>query len=455
MKTSMSFCRHVSDGLQVLCAVATLAAVSSVAKAANSFDSYFPRDQYPALSDVQPVDMTDANSRAGFVGEMKTLSSEISKSVKEVAQKRNLTCFGNPCLMQVFPLMYSKPDSGFFGGFRARLTDITTQNPYLYALNAQIIRSDTAQWITALDLDVPRVPLLLFEPRVKLRGSYARSTEFRYTGEGRESQVLSERPDADQRYSTNVTALGSTILLPLFVRGERKFGLYGSYDNSITRNDPFESPQDSILFSEKPEAFRGGTFRAAGAGFFFDTRPTEIFTREGGMIEFGVTVGLLKIKPNAEVFEENLNRLSYRITLVDRRYQTRGRWTLAHRLTMDALLGDPPFWEQAAIGGTDPIADVAGSGLMKGYTGGRFHENYKFIESLEFRHHQNDFHAVGLRGDLALMPLAIDAGFMSDLFAWSLATGLDVVWNKSFLTRFYVAFTPKDWAMRLKFSQEF
>jgi hypothetical protein len=53
------------------------------------------------------------------------------------------------------------------------------------------------------------------------------------------------------------------------------------------------------------------------------------------------------------------------------------------------------------------------------------------------------------------MPLAIDGGLLSRLFAWSLASGLDVVWNRSFLTRFYVAFTEKEWAMRLKFSQEF
>jgi len=442
----MRFCRQASDGTRHLCRAAILWALVPAAHANGSFDAYFPRGQYPALTDLQTPETPDKGPRSGLVGEIKTLSTEITRSVKDVAQKRNLTCFGDPCLAQVFPLMYSKPNSGFFGGFRARLTNIWRQNPYLYALDAQLIRSDTSQWLASLNLDVPEIPVAGLRPRVKLRGSYARSTEFRYTGEGQESEILSRRPDADKRYSINEAAAGGTLLLPLRIREERKFGLYGSYDYSHSRNNPYENKASSVLFAERPEAFRGGTFRAAGAGLFFDTRPTETFTRSGGMIELGANVGVLEERPR---------KFSYRLSMIDRRYQSRGRWTLAHRLSVDALMGKAPFWERAGVGGIDPIRDVSGSGLLKAHTGGRFHENYKFIESLELRLHQNDFRTLGMRGDLAVMPLALDVGFMSRLFAWSIATGFDVVWNRSLLTRFYVAFTEDEWATRLKFSHEF
>ena len=411
----------------------------------SSFDAYFPRNQYPELSDVQP-ETTEPNPKAGLVGEIKTLSSEISKSVKEVAQKRNLTCFRDPCLVQVFPLMYSRPNSGFFGGFRARLTNISRQDPFLYVVNTQIIRSDTAQWLASANLDVPRINLGLAQPRLKLRSSYARSTEFRFTGEGRVSHDLSRRPDEDKRYSINESAFGGTVLLPLkSYLDESKFGLYGAFDYSRARNDPFQSAATSILFTEKPMSYGGGTYRSAGAGFYFDTRPTETLTRAGGLLEVGLRLGMLT----------DPRKFSYRFTIIDRRYHSVRRWTLAHRFTMDGLIQDAPFWELAGIGGIDPIRDVSGSGILKAYTGGRFHENFKFIESLELRLHQNEFRLMGLRGDLALMPLGVDAGVMSRLFAWSVASGVDVVWNRSFYTRFYVAFAEKEWAMRLKFSQEF
>lgn len=442
----MRFQRQASDRLRILCSAALSFGMVTTARAVGpSFEAYFPLSQYPALSDVQP-EPTEPNPKSGLVGEIKTLSSEISKSVKEVAQKRNLTCFGDPCLVQVFPLMYSKPDSGFFGGFRAKLTNISRQNPFLYVVNTQIIRSDTAQWLASLNVDVPHINLPIVKPRLKLRSSYARSTEFRYTGEGRDSFDLSHRPDEDKRYSINETAFGGTLLLPLKVYSDKhEFGLYGTYDYSRARNNPFQSEVSSILFTQRPESYRGGTYSAVGAGIFVDTRPTETFTRSGGLLEVGVRMGVLA----------DPRTFSYRFTVIDRRYQSIRRWTLAHRFTMDGIIQDAPFWERAGVGGIDPIRDISGSGILKAYTGGRFHENFKFIESLELRLHQNEFRLMGLRGDLALMPVAFDGGIMSQLFAWSVASGLDVVWNRSFFTRFYVALAEKEWAMRLRFSQEF
>lgn len=442
----MSFGRQASDGLRLLCfaAIAGLGSGASAAPRDSSFDSYFPRNQYPDLSDMQPPG-PDTKDDGSLAGNIQILSSEISKSVKQVAQKRNLTCLGDPCLVQVFPMMYSKPNSGFFGGFRARLTNISRQDPYLYAFDAQVIRSDTAQWLAQLGADIPQIDLKIARPRWKIRSSYARSTEFRYTGQGLESSRLVDRPDNDKRYSINETSYGSSIMIPLTRNEDSKFGIYGSYDHAWTRNNPFDGLSSSLLFDERPDGYRGGTFRSMGAGFYIDTRPTETLTRSGAMMEVGARLGILS----------DPRLYSYRFTIIDRRYQTAGRWTLAHRLTMDGIFLEAPFWEKAGVGGIDPIRDISGSGILKAYTGGRFHENFKFIESLELRIHQNELRVIGLKGDVALMPLAADVGFMSRLFVWSLATGFDVMWNRSFLTRLYVARSPEDWALRLRFSQEF
>ncbi len=439
----MPFRRQVFDRLRVYCgATATLWVCSATGAPASSFDAYFPRGQYPALIDVAP-EAPPSSPRESLLGDIKVLSSEIQKSVREVSQKRNLTCFGDPCLFQAFPLLYSKPNSGFFGGFRANLTNISRRDPYFYVINTQVTRSDTQQWLATVNMDVPQVRLGPLEPRFKLRGSYARSTEFRYVGEGRASYDLNKYPDGDKRYSLRETAAGGTVLAPLVVRPASKFGLFATYDYSSVRTDPFG--RDTLLYRLRPEHFRGGTFRSVGVGLYRDARPTETFTRNGEMIEAGVSTG--RLDASGEV--------SYRVTVVDRRYQSVRRWTLAHRLTADGIFGASPFWVRSGVGGIDPVRDVSGSGILKAYSGGRFHEKYKLIESAELRLHQNEFRALGLRGDLAIMPLGFDVGFLNRLFAWSVATGFDVLWNRSFLTRFYAAFTETEWALRLKFSQEF
>jgi hypothetical protein len=414
------------------------------ARADTSFDVYFPRDQYPSMVENTSPFHQESQENATLAGDIKNLSQEIQRSVKDVAQKRNLTCLGDPCLLQFFPLAYSKPDSGFFGGLRVNLTNISRLNPYFYNSHIQIIRSDTDQWLSAFQLDIPEVNLKAFSPRLKLRGVYARSTEFRYTGEGAASKNENLRPDAEKRYSLNEKSAGATLLIPFKLYTETRFGLYSTYDYASVRNGPFVSEQ-SILFENKPYAFEGGIFRSLGFGIYYDTRNSETLTRSGEMFELGAAVGAL----------DREGQVSYRINLIDRRYYSVKRWTLAHRLTLDGLFGKVPFWQKTSIGGIDPIRDVSGSGLLKGYAGGRFHEQYKILESLELRLHQNEYRALGQRGDLVLIPVAFEMGILSRLFVWSFSTGVDLLWNKSFLTRFYASYAEGDTSLSLKFSQEF
>jgi|GEM_PF-1235220 len=410
----------------------------------DDFEKYFPTDQYPSYSSTQEGKDSNEERPDNFVGGIKNLSAEIQKSVKEVAQKRNLTCFGDPCLFQFFPLVYTRPESGFFGGVRLNLTNISRRDPYFYAANIQIIRSDSKQWLTAANFDIPIADFKVFKPRVKLRGSYARSTEFRYNGEGSASYSFAKRPERDKRYSLNERSAGTTVLIPLWIYSKSQFGLYTSYDYSVVKIDPYFS-NGSILFSQKPTAYEGGTYRSLGMGIYNDTRDSEFFTRSGEMLELGIGLGAL---------DENQD-VVYRANLSDRRYYSKGRWTLAHRLTLDGLFGEVPFWEKTSVGGIDPIRDINGSGLLKGAPDGRFHENIKLMEAVEVRLHQNEFKAFGQRGNLALVPIAAEIGLLGRLGVWSISTGLDILWNKSFLTRFYTSFSEGNWELNLKFTQDF
>ncbi len=431
-----------SKALFVITLLATPITPRAYARA--HMDKYFPRDTYPKVEEVSESNSDEINADQTLYSEIKVLSKEIQKGVKTVAKRRNMTCLGDPCILQGFPLLYSFPESGFFGGVQANLTNIANQDPYKYSANLRLVRSDTSQWLVQANFDIPEINILKLKPRLKLRGSFFRSTEFQYAGQGSRSKELAQSEYSRLRYSLEDLRGGFTTLIPIHLYKNAKFGTYVSYDYATLETSNY-STNGSILYDEHPFGYEGGTFRVIGLGLYYDTRKTEVLTREGDMQEWGLYAGS----------EESSKATSYRMTLIDRRYFSKGRWTLAQRLTLDGVFGLAPFWILSSVGGVDPIRDVSSSGILKGYPGGRFHEKIKVIESAELRIQQNDFVALGQRGQLSYMLGAIDLALFNELFAWSFATGVDLFWNKSFLTRLYFSYGQSDWAIRLRFSQEF
>lgn len=423
--------------------ILTLCITNAQLAQASELEKYFPQQNYPRLNDgaQDSKEIKEESLRSGI----QQLGKEIQQKVKTVAKRRNIDCFGDPCLLQGLPLLYNIPDSGFFGGFQANFSNIARTNPYLYSFNLRVVRSDTNQWLSRAQLDIPEIESLLpFTFRAKLRGAFYRGTEFRYSGEGQQGQEIFADPNNQLRYSLEDLRGGLTVLIPINVYRHSKLGLYASYDYSKVKTDNFGS-DTSVLYQKQPLAYQGDTYRTAGIGVYFDSRDREILTRQGEMLEWGFAAGHL----------EDAQDMSYRMTLIDRRYYSEKRWTLAHRLTVDGIFGAPPFWELTAVGGVDPIRDLSASGILKGYPEGRFHENFKLIESAELRLHQNQMRLFGQRGDLALMLAGLDVGLLNEVFVWSFSTGFDAFWNNSFLTRLYFAYAEPGWSLRLRFSQEF
>jgi len=428
-------------GPQILLIHALTIAHSSIA---DTQAPYFPKNAFPSIDETSQENQTEIGADDSLYKEIQGLGKEIQAGVKKVAKRRNMTCFGDPCILQGFPLMYSFPDSGFFGGVQANITNISRSDPYTYSANLRLVRSDTRQWLIQSNIDIPEFKILGLKPRLKLRGAFFRSTEFEYSGQGQRSKALAESERSLRRYSLEDLRGGFTTLIPINLYKKAKFGTYFSYDYATLETSNY-STSGSILYDDQPFGYEGGTIRVIGVGLYYDARETEVLTRRGEMLEWGLRAGV----------EEKSKATSYRMTFVDRRYYSENRWTLAHRLTLDGIFGTAPFWILSGVGGVDPIRDVSSSGILKGFPGGRFHEKIKVMESLELRLHQNDFAALGQRGQLSLMLAALDAAFFNELFAWSFGTGVDLFWNKSFLTRLYYSYGQDNWAIRLRFNQEF
>jgi hypothetical protein len=376
--------------------------------------------------------------------EVNDLTLLVRDTVKDIAAHRNTQCFGDPCLFQIFPIVYNIPDSGFYGGARAKLTNVSRVNPALYSLETYIIRSDTQQWLTYLALDAPQISWLPLNPRLKARTFYSRVTERRYFGTG---STFEETFDPDDRFRYSLEEIGfqSSFILPLFKLGQQKVNIFASY--STVKHSPkmYPSESGSKLFTDAPRGVDGGKSNRIGLGLQLDSRDQEVLSRRGWSLEVS---GEISRQPLSDF---NFNRYS----LIDRRYFSKGSFTFANRFTFDILQGSPPFWELEGVGGIDPIGDITNSTLFRGLRPGRFHESIKIVENMELRWYLNPTRILGLHTEPVWMIAAVDAGRFGNINDVSLSSGFKFLVNRNVQIQTYVSYSRFGTNVYADFGQEF
>lgn len=398
-----------------------------------------PYGIFPHVDSIQEND----NPNSSLKDDVKDLGIAFRETVQSFAARRNFNCLGRPCLVQAFPLLYSRPNSGFFGGIRGNVRDISRQEPPHWILNGLLIRSDTNQWISFAALDFPRIDALPFRPRFKLRGAYNRSTETRYFGIGRENDTARLRPDEDLRFGLEEKSFHSSLIVPAFEVQDHRVSLFGSFDLASLKPSRFQSV--SVLFESAPLGLSGGKSASLALGLLVDSRDRENFPRNGWALEIA---GSVAGNPSGDFPFQ-------RFSVVDRRYFSHRKSTFAFRTTLDSLWGEVPFWELEKVGGIDPLRDISGSAILRGFRGGRFHERFKLIESTEWRVTLNPRRIFGQYTELTIMPLGIDVAQLGVVRALSVNSGIDFYFNRSFLMRFYVSRADSATTFALGFDQEF
>jgi hypothetical protein len=409
---------------------------------AVDFKDFFPTD-FPAIEAKSPV----ANSQEDdgeFRDDWKKLTHELKNSVTYFARRRTSTCWGSPCKIQAFPMAYTSSLSGFWGGVRGNIIDLSESNPYRLKVDGMVVRADSSEWLSFIKLDVPHFPLLFASPRLKMRTDYAFSTEFQYYGTGNDWKKNLKEERA--RYSLRQKDIYLSLIFPLnSPEDENQFGFATSYILENFGTDRFRNLATTNLYVDRPTNYQGDTLNSFSAGILIDSRDSEILARRGQWLEFLFETG----------WTVNGDNRYYRTTLVDRRYFSHRRWTLAHRLSADAFFGDPPFWKLRSVGGTSPILDLNGSGIFVGLSKGRYHEPVKFIESLEPRYRLPSFRFFGQLGEGSLIPLGVDVGQFGPHFAWSTFTGISMWWNRSLLLQLFVAKSMERYSANMLFEHEF
>lgn len=399
-----------------------------------------PRGVHPHLNSM--LDENDEDEQT-LNTEIKNIGKQIKSTVKTVTAKRSVSCFGDPCNIKIFPLLYQRRYSGFWGGFRSKFTNDFRTDPYLYALDINLQRSDARESEIGFALDVPRLLKIAYQPRFKLEFLALDTTEMRYFGRGDRGAFYEKNHDFinQTRFQTEQVNLESLLAFRIAVLGDQTYSLFGGFHMISLRTDRFHSLADNQLYADQPLGYRGGVGGSWTLGLVADSRDSEFMARQGWMFEGGVSLGGAPVG----------NYRFWRIFFNDKRFFTYKRSTIAHRLTFDVLSGNVPFWEFKRVAGTQPIADISASDILRSYYRGRFHEPIKIVESLEWRYHAGRIWLFGLRPDLITVPVAVDFGKLGDVNAWSVSTGAYFAFTKSFLAQVFTGYAPSGWDLSLLF----
>lgn len=385
----------------------------------------------------------DPDEDQGLDSEIKNLGQQIKTTVRSVTAKRSFSCLGDPCNIKAFPLMYTKRYSGFWGGARAKLTNDSRLDPYLYAVDLNFQRSDTQQSEIGLSLDIPRLSMLAYEPRLKVEFVALKNNEVRYFGQGQSAAEYERHFDRldETRFNLEQYQFEALLSFRIAVVHDQTYSVFGGFHSTSLNTGRFAKTTITQLYQDKPLAYRGGVGGAWTIGLISDSRDSEFLARTGWMIEGGVSIGGLPLG----------NYRFSRLFLNDRRFFTFKNSTIAHRLTFDVLSGEVPFWEYKRVAGIQPIADIASSDILRAYYRGRFHESFKLVESLEWRYHVGKIWFFGLRPDLIAVPVAVNVGRLGDSGAWSASTGSYFAFSNSFLAQLFAGYAPTGWDFALLF----
>lgn len=415
------------------------------ARAAAPVEADPPKLPYGLFPSLRSVTETPRETE-DLQTEIRDLQRRVESTVRSFATRRNVTCFDAPCLIQAFPMMYNSPATGFWGGLRANVANMTRTDPYAFSVDSMLLRSDTNQWITYLAFDAPNIEWLPTQPRIKVRMNRQRTTETRYYGTGTASKLAVDLPDDQVRYALQETGFQTSILVPLASFSDRR--LFGFASFAVIDHHPskLSSEIPSLLFVNHPTGTKhGGISARVGGGFLVDARDRELFTRNGWAVETSVE----SAGPPLGDFR------FHRLSLIHRQYGSSGAYTAGLRFTVDMLYGDVPFWELPGVGGVDPIRDISGPTGLRGYVPGRFHEKIKAVLSFDNRIHRAPRRFLGIYYEAVIVPLGIDLGQLGKQPAWSLSSGLNVLFNKNFLVRSLIGYSKMGYEARLAFGQEF
>lgn len=342
----------------------------------------------------------------------------------------------------IVPLANYTSDTGFGGGLGLALIDYADgREPFRNAifikgfLTTRWVQHHAAQW------EAPHIggtPLSVW-----VRTEFRRQIDANYFGigntaawDGALTNPESERYVTQRYYQ--FLQMGPAVVARLSYPLVWKLSLEAGYTFEYLY---VETYADSLLAAQRPLGADGGFTSMLHVGLVLDTRDRRITTRRGHWVEFSTRVSSRYLGGSTNFGG---------VTLSDRHYWNPvGDLVLAHRLLVDLLYGEVPFFHLSRFGDGALSDGLGGAWSLRGLAQHRYIGRIKIALNPEVRHHVLTWHWLGARFDLGAVAFfdvgRVWAAYEADGPTWNLhwagGGGLRLVWNENFLARFEAGFS--------------
>jgi len=344
----------------------------------NDIRDYEPDDQ--TSDQTQELEQDQLYSNKASSGLQKDFSS-MGAGLEGIMKNHNLTIDKVPYSLQGIPIVYTSKSTGFNLGIRASIADLKNEQPYTYRFAFQYWISDRGVKNHEVELDFPHFISRAWH--IRLDYKYSVAIDNNYFGAGNnsvfnQSFVTPSDPSFISRtyyqYILTYPSFTFNIERKLFSDKVSIFTGIGLERASIeTHNMDYRSK----LFTEKPLGYEGGNTNYIKLGLVFDTRDYP-FNPKKGVVLVGTYTDHAK-SVGSDYQYENLD-FTYMWFFSFLKY-----FTIAHRIMVDQIWGNPPFFALAEFKSYESYQGLGGGDLLRGAPSFRFIDNLKFINQIELR----------------------------------------------------------------------
>jgi outer membrane protein assembly factor BamA len=362
-----------------------------------------------------------------------------------------------PYSLQGLPIIYTSKSTGFNLGVRMSIADVK-EEPFIYKVAAQFWVSDRGVRNHELELDIPK--FFSKHWHIRLDYKYLTVIDNNFFGIGNNSVfnkdfITPNNPLFISRtyyqYILTYPSFTFNIEYKLFSEIFSVFSGIGLENATIT---PHNLDNTSYLYTVKPFGYNGGNTNYVKAGARFDTRdypfnPTKGVMLIGTYTDHAECIGSDYQYTNADV--------AFMWFTSFWRY-----FTLGHRIMVDQIWGNPPFFALAEFRSYQNYQGLGGSDVLRGAPTFRFIDNLKFINQFEIRTRFYNGTVFGQHLQVNVNPFW-DLGRVWDRkqmvtfdgFHNSFGSAIRFTWNTNFIAAFTFGVSHDGTSTNLSFGESF
>ena len=402
--------------------------------------------------------LEEENSSEQAQSKLRTDFSSMGSELKVIMKNHNLMIGNTPYSLQGLPIIYTSKSTGFNLGLRMSIADMKYEQPYVYKLGFQFWVSDRGVRNHELELDVPQ--FFTKHWHISLDYKYLTVIDNNYFGIGNNSAFNQDLITPYNPSFISRTYYQYTLTYPKFTFNvEYKlfseiFSVYTGIGLERATINPHNLDNTSKIYIEKPFGYNGGNTNYIKVGVKFDTRDYPFNPTKGVVLAGIYTDHTDFIGSNYQY--KNLDLTFMWFTSFWRYF------TLGHRILIDQIWGNPPFFALAEFRSYENYEGLGGSDTLRGAPTFRFIDNLKFINQIEIRTRLSNGTVFGQHLEINVNPFW-DLGRVWDRkkrvtfdgFHDSFGSEFRFTWNANFITAVTVGVSHDGTSTNLSFGESF